>query len=492
MPDRRRLGAAALERLPEDVGRPTYDRDAVRVGVVHLGVGGFHRGHQARYLDRLMEAGAALDFGICGVGVLPEDRGMRDVLADQDCLYSVLERAPDGTASLRVVGSIVRYLWGPDDPEAVLAVLTEPATRIVSLTITEGGYCLDPVTGRFDPEHPSVRHDLAGDGPPVTAFAYLVEALARRRRLGHEPFTVMSCDNLPSNGRVTRDSVAGSAALRDPDLATWIRSTVHFPSSMVDRITKATTDAERDEVEGRLGVRDAWPVVCEEFTQWVLEDDFPAGRPPLDEVGVQLVGSAEPYEVLKLRLLNGGHQALGYLGYLAGHRFVHEAAADPALSAFFRRYAEEVRPTLPAVPGIDVTAYRDQLVERFANAALGDSLDRICAYSSDRIPKFVLPAAHDNLAAGRDVRCAAAVVAGWARWCEGTDEDGAPIDLVDPAAEVLRESARAQREEPLAFLTHRELFGDLVDRPAFTEPYLEALQHLHADGALKTVGRLIG
>jgi mannitol 2-dehydrogenase len=302
----------------------------------------------------------------------------------------------------------------------------------------------------------------------------------------------MSCDNVPGNGWVTRDSVAGFAALRDPGLARWIRATVSFPNSMVDRITKVTVDRDRDDVERRLGIRDEWPVVCESFTQWVLEDRFPAGRPPLDDAGVQLVALAEPYEVLKLRLLNGGHQALGFLGYLAGHRYVHESASDPLLAEFYRAYSEEVRPTLPRVDGVDVTAYRDELSERFANAALDDSLARICAYGSDRIPKFVLPAVHDNLAAGRDVRLAAAVVAGWARYCEGQDEQSDAIDLVDPLADELRRRARAQDEQPLSFLAYRPLFGGLVDEPAFTDPYLATLDSLHSPGTRATLANLVG
>ncbi len=436
-----RLSAANLDRLGGNVERPAYDRAAVRVGIVHLGVGGFHRAHQAMYLDRLMNAGEALDFGICGVGILPGDRHMRDVMRDQDCLYSLVERAPDGSTSARVIGSMVRYLYGPDGPEAVLDALTDPATRIVSLTVTEGGYCLDPVTSAFDPTNAAVQHDLHSDEAPHTAFAYLVEALARRRALGHAPFTVVSCDNLPGNGRIARGSVAGFAALRDRELAAWIRATVPFPNSMVDRITPATTDADREGFARQVGWRDEWPVFCEPFVQWVLEDQFADGRPPLGDAGVQLVEHAGPYEVLKLRLLNAGHQALGYLGYLAGHRFVHDAAADPLIAQFYLGYAEEVRPTLPAVEGVDVTAYRDELIARFANPYVGDSLERICAYSSDRIPKFVLPAVHENLASGRAVRFAATLVAAWARFCEGRDEQGAPIELVDPLADQLRERA---------------------------------------------------
>jgi mannitol 2-dehydrogenase len=485
-----RLDASTVNGMATGIGRPTYDRDAVSVGIVHLGVGGFHRAHQAMYVDRLLAAGLGLDHGICGVGILPSDAAMRDVMRDQDCLYTLVERAPDGQVSTRVIGSIVRYLLGPDDPEAVLDALTDPAVDLVTLTITEGGYCLDPVTGQFDAQNAAVQHDLRTDGPPSTAFAYIVEALARRRGLGHKPFTVVSCDNLPGNGRITRNSVAGFAALRDPDLASWIRWNVHFPNSMVDRITPATTDADRHDVERVTGLRDEWPVVCEPFAQWVLEDDFPAGRPPFDAAGVQLVERAEPYEVLKLRLLNAGHQVLGYLGRLAGHRFVHEAAADPLLAAFYRTYSEEVRPTLPAVPGMDVSAYRDELTRRFGNPAIADSLDRICAFGSDRIPKFVLPALHENLASGRDVRSAAVVIAAWARYCEGTDEHGAPLELVDPLADELRRRAQIDRAEPLAFLADRALFGNLVDEPAFTEPYEQTLRMLHADGVRATLRAL--
>jgi mannitol 2-dehydrogenase len=237
-------------------------------------------------------------------------------------------------------------------------------------------------------------------------------------------------------------------------------------------------------------VRDAWPVTCEEFTQWVLEDEFTSGRPPLEHAGVQLVDRAGPYELVKLRLLNAGHQALAYFGYLAGHRFVADAAADPLLAAFFRHYADEVRPTLPVIDGLDVDAYREQLLLRFTNPAIGDALERICAYSSDRIPKFVLPAAHENLVAGRDVRCAAAVVAAWARYCEGQDDEGRPIELVDPLAESLRARARAQQADPLAFLADRDLFGGLIEHPAFTEPYRATLEALHDRGSRAALAAL--
>ena len=479
------LSAATLPELDPDIDVPRYDRAQLQVGIVHFGVGGFHRAHQATYLHRLMQRGEALDYGICGVGLLPGDARMRDVLHAQDGLFTVVEQAADGARTIRVVGSIVRYLFAPDDPAAVLDTLTDPAVRIVSMTVTEGGYCRDP-HGEFDPDHPDVRADLAGTDAPRTPFGLVVDALARRREQGAAAFTVLSCDNVPNNGRIARDTVCGFAALRDSRLADWIRESVSFPDSMVDRITPATADSDFDDVAERLGARDEWPVLCEAFTQWVVEDDFPTGRPSLEHVGVQLVDDAEPYETLKLRLLNGGHQALGYLGALAGHRYVDDAAGDPQLSAFFTAYTDEVIPTLPAVEGIDVPAYREKLLERFGNPAVRDSLERICSYSSDRIPTFVLPALRDNLEAGSDVRAAALLVAGWARYCEGAADDGTPLELVDSRADQLREAAGRRTEDPFAFLRDRSLFGDLVDDPRFTDPYAAALDSLVTRGAAAT------
>ncbi|GMA25390.1 hypothetical protein GCM10025864_31490 [Luteimicrobium album] len=321
------LAPDLLTRL--DVPTPAYDRTAVSTGIVHFGVGGFHRAHQAMYLDRLMGEGKALDWGICGVGVLPSDARMAGVMAAQDGLYTLVLKHPDGTWEPRVIGSIVEYLYAPDDPEAVVEKLADPATRIVSLTVTEGGYNFNQVTGEFDASNPDVVADLAPGATPRTVFGLVVEGLARRRARGVAPFTVMSCDNIQGNGQMARRTFGAFARLRDPGLADWIDANVSFPSCMVDRITPVTTDDDRREIAERFGVEDAWPVVCEPFTQWVLEDRFPLGRPPYGDVGVQLVDDVEPYELMKLRLLNASHQALCYLGYLAGYRLAHDAAQDP-------------------------------------------------------------------------------------------------------------------------------------------------------------------
>ncbi|PRY48940.1 mannitol 2-dehydrogenase [Geodermatophilus tzadiensis] len=482
------LAAATLPALAGSLPVPTYDRSRVRAGIVHLGVGAFHRSHQALYLDRLLAAGQGEEWGICGVGVLPADRAMAEVMAAQDCLYTLVVRHPDGSAEARVVGSIVEYLLAPDDPDAVVEKMAAETTRIVSLTVTEGGYALDPVTGRFDPADPGVAHDLVPGATPSTWFGLLAEALVRRRDRGLAPFTVVSCDNVQHNGDVARRSFAAYAARRDPDLGAWVEREVAFPNSMVDRITPATTDDDRADVAQRFGVEDGWPVVCEPFVQWVLEDRFPLGRPPLEQAGVQVVADVEPYERMKLRLLNAGHQALAYLGTLAGYRLVHEAAQDPLFQRLLLGYMEqEATPTLLPVPGIDLDAYRRELIERFANPAIRDTLARLAFDGSERLPKWLLPVVRDNLAHGGEVARSAAVVAGWARYSEGVDEQGAPIPVADRRSARLAANARRQREDPLAFLADRELFGDLVDDPRFTTPYRAALASLYERGARATV-----
>jgi mannitol 2-dehydrogenase len=483
------LNNATLAELSIPV--PGYDRARVTTGFVHFGVGGFHRAHQAMYVDQLMRQGKALDWGICGVGVMPFDLKMRDAMVSQDCLYTLVQKDPSGGWDPMVIGSIVEYLYAPDDPDAVVEKMADPATRIVSLTVTEGGYNFHPVTGKFDDTNPAVQADLAPGAKPATTFGLITEALVRRRERGIEPFTIMSCDNIQGNGHMAQEVFSAFARLRDPELGDWVESNVRFPNSMVDRITPVTTDDDRAQISERFGVEDAWPVVCEPFTQWALEDNFSLGRPPFSDVGVQVVSDVEPYELMKLRLLNASHQALCYFGYLAGYRLVHEVAQDPLFANFLLDYMNlEATPTLSPVPGIDLDAYKLQLIERFSNDAVRDTVARLCGESSDRIPKWLLPVIRENLAAGRDVIRSAAVVASWARYAEGVDEQGQPIQVVDRMADQLMAIAARQRDEPLAFVSNRELFGDLVDHPEFTEPYLETLNSLHERGARATLEAL--
>jgi mannitol 2-dehydrogenase len=477
-----------LVACAEHIATPAYDRAGLTAGVVHIGVGGFHRAHQAMYHERLMSRGEAMDWAIRGVGVLPGDRRMKAVMDAQDGLYTLVVKHPDGTLEPTVMGPILGFVLAPEDAEAAIEAMAAPATRIVSLTITEGGYNLDHVTGTFDAQAPAVVADLAPGATPRTAFGLVTEALRRRRDRGLEPFTVMSMDNLEGNGHLAQHAFSAFASLRDDALGAWIERTVAFPNSMVDRITPQTTDADRAVLRERFGIDDGWPVVCEPYSQWVLEDRFAAGRPPYEHAGVQVVGDVRPYELMKLRLLNAGHQVLCFFAYLAGHRLVHEAAQDPLLRRFLRGYLdEEATPAVPPVPGVDLFDYKDALIERFSNPEVRDTIARLCAESSDRVPKFLLPVIRDRLAAGGEIKRAAAAVAAWARYAEGVDEQGRPIEIVDPLRDRLTAAARRQRQDPDAFIADRRLFGDLVDDPRFVDAYRWALRSLHERGARATL-----
>ena len=453
---------------------PLYDREGLQVGIVHIGVGGFHRAHQAMYIDRLLQRGLAREWAICGVGVMPADRRMRDVLRAQNGLYTLVLEHPDGNRDAQVIGSIVDCRYAPDDREGTIELLAAPTTRIITMTITEGGY--------------QVRDS-------GSVFGLITEALARRRSRGIAAPTVVSCDNIEHNGDVARRAVVAHAEFAGLDLSNWVAEHVRFPSSMVDRITPVTNPDDPDisaGVQRDFGVTDEWPVVAESFTSWVLEDDFADGRPPLEEAGVLLVDDVRPYEAMKLRLLNAGHQCLCYFAWLCGYRMVHDAARDPLFAEFLLAYFDsEAMPTLRPVPGIDLTAYSRELVERFANPGVGDTVARLCAYSSDRIPKWLLPVVHDNLAGGGPVRLAAATVASWARYAEGVDEQGEPIEVVDNLADTLVPLAQSQRVRRSAFIENAAMFGNLSRVPRFVQAYRWALDSLHTRGARTTLEVLL-
>jgi len=483
---------ASLSTLPANVITPQYDRTAVTPGIVHIGVGNFHRAHQALVVDRLLSEGSARDWGIRGVALLPSDEPLARRMQQQDCLYTLVEKSPDGTWDFRVIGSILDVLWAPDDPASVIEALADPRIRIVSLTITEGGYNVDRLTGEFIADSPAVVADLAPGAVPTTVFGVIVEALRRRRAAGTPAFTVLSCDNIQHNGDVARRMFLAFARLRDADLADWMEQQVAFPNSMVDRITPVTTPADVAAVSDALGVRDECPVVCEPFFQWVVEDTFPAGRPAWENAGVQVTDDVTPYEKMKLRLLNASHQGLCDFSRLAGYEYVHDAMTWPELRSFLRRFMDdEQTPTLDPVPGVDLDAYKAELIDRFSNPQVRDTVARLCAESSDRIPKWLLPAVRDRLDQGGDVRLSAAIVASWARYAEAVDESGDPIEVVDPLREELVPIAQRQKVEPTAFLDNRRLFGDLVEEPRFRDPYLAVLDRLHSRGSRETVAWLL-
>jgi mannitol 2-dehydrogenase len=487
----RPLSLAALAQLPSSVARPAYAREALRPGILHIGVGNFHRAHQAVYLDDLFNSGRDLDWALVGAGVRPGDAAMRRALEPQDWLTTVVELEP-GAPAARVTGAMVGFVPVGEDARAIVEALDDPGLRIVSLTVTEGGYCIDPATGAFDPEHPEIRHDAAHPDAPRGVFGAIVAALKRRRERGLAPFTVMSCDNIPHNGQVTQDAVAGLAGLVDPGLAAFIRENVAFPNSMVDRITPATTDRHRALLEEGFGIRDNWPVFCEPFRQWVLEDRFPAGRPALEDVGVTFTPHVAAFELMKIRILNGGHAAIAYPAALLGIHYVHDAMADPRVRGFLDRLeAQEIIPCVPPVPGVDLQAYYRLIAGRFANPEIGDTIPRLAQDGSNRQPKFILPSTRDRLKAGADVTGLALVSALWCRYCAGTDDAGAPIALDDPNAARLAPAARAAKDDPAAFLALRDIFGDLGDAPSFRARFETALRSLWRDGTRATLQRYL-
>jgi mannitol 2-dehydrogenase len=372
----------------------------------------------------------------------------------------------------------------------VLAKLVDPRVRIVSLTVTEGGYHIDRTTNTFDASAPAIVADAANPHRPATVFGYLTEGLARRRAAGVAPFTVMSCDNLPGNGEIARQTVTAYAKLVDPELADWIDANVAFPNGMVDRITPTTTDADRALVAERFDVADAWPVMAEPFTQWVIQDDFPRGRPAWETVGAQLVSDVRPYELIKLRLLNAGHQVLAYTGLLRGHRYAHEAMADDVVAAAVRAYMEEARTTLEPVPDVDIDAYIAELLVRFGNPAIADTLQRLATDGSDRMPKFVLPAVRANVAAGRPVPWGGAVVACWKACYEDDNESGARIEFLDSFADELR--TRAASTDSHKFLRSTTIFGDIIGSASFVAEYDASLKVLHSSSVADLVARLSG
>jgi mannitol 2-dehydrogenase len=462
-----------------------YDRSRVTPGIMHFGVGNFHRSHQAMYLDRLLRDPATFEqartWGICGVGVMPSDARMRDALRGQGLEYTLVERHPDGATPAIRIGSIVDYLYAPDELETVLERLADPAIRIVSLTITEGGYNISDITGEFDTATPAVVADAQPGAVPTTVFGIVVAGLRRRRERGVAPFTVMSCDNVEGNGHVARGSFTAFARMIDPELADWIEREVRFPNSMVDRITPVTTDADRAWVLERFGVEDAWPVLSEDFVQWVLEDDFGLGRPPYERAGVQVVHDVRPYELMKLRLLNASHQALAYAGMLGGYDYAHEAATDPAIVELVRRYMDdEATPTLDPVPGVDLAAYKAELMARFANPYVRDTLGRLATDASDRIPKFLIPVVLSRRAAGAATPLAASVVAGWARYAE-LHVAGAPYPYIDRQEAAVTAAVARQETDAVGFLRNPDWFGDLADDAGFAHDFETALAAFRSD-----------
>jgi mannitol 2-dehydrogenase len=479
------LSRATLAALPATIARPRFDPAKVSRGIVHLGFGGFHRAHMARYTHDLMERrGDAMKWGIIGVGLLPADLRVRDALAPQDALYTLVERQ-DGDEAATVIGSVREVIFAGESSRAALDAIDDPAIRIVSLTVTENGYCRNAATKTLDREHPFIVHDLAHPDQPRSAVGILVEAYRRRMAARAPAFTAMTCDNIQHNGTVLRDAVLALATWRDQALADWIAANASFPSTMVDRITPVTTPAQIEDFVARFDLVDRWPIFCERFRQWVIEDNFVATRPAWEEVGAQFVADVAPYEFMKLRLLNASHLAIAGLGRLMGYVYIDETVRDLSLRSYMRALMDrETGPTLPPVPGVDLEGYKTQLLERFGNVAIKDTVDRV---NADAPINLLLEPIRDRIAAGAKVDLLALALAAWMRRAAGVDETGKPISVVHPLADLLRERANAGGPDPLPLLSIRKLFGDLIDHGGFVATLKAWLSSLYADGAAATL-----
>ncbi|MGB5818875.1 MAG: mannitol dehydrogenase family protein [Saonia sp.] len=481
------LNQKNLAQLGERIPIPTFNRNTNKIGMVHIGVGGFHRAHQAYYTHKLQEKFHAPEWAICGIGLRKGDQKIHDVLKKQDGLYTLIVKHPDGKIEPRIIGSISDFMLGVDNPAPVIERLAAPSTKIVSLTITEGGYNFNPSTGEFDFENPDIKNELKHPNSPKTVYGFLTAALKMRRDAGLSAFTIMSCDNIQHNGDVVRNMLLSFAKRQDTALANWIEQEVCFPNSMVDRITPVTTRADIDYLKKNYGIKDEWPVTCEPFIQWVVEDKFSDGRPEFEKVGVQFVTDVKPYEKMKLRLLNAGHSVLGILGAIHGHKTINACMEDETFVTYLRAFMDkEATPVLDALKGIDLNAYKDSLQERFANPNIKDSVSRICSESSAKLPKFLIATLQDNLAGKGSIRFATLVLAAWCYYSDKRiDKDGQPIEIMDAMGTELHQAAKRTETDSLAFIKQKSLFGNLAKNEGFTKLYEDMIQKIYKDTNIK-------
>jgi mannitol 2-dehydrogenase len=481
-----KLSLATLPELAKKLRVPTYKRSDLKPGILHFGVGNFHRAHLAVYLDDLFNKGLNHDWALIGAGVMEFDTKVRNTLAAQDYLTTVVEQDND-LSTAHITGPLVDFI-PPGDKPALLARLSDPAIRIVSMTITEGGYFIDPATQKFDPKNPAIAKDGANPADPATVFGFIVAGLKARKEKGIPAYTVMSCDNVPHNGVVTKNAVVGLAKLSDPALAEWIDKNVAFPNAMVDRITPATGDRERKVCAEQFGVEDQWPIFCEEFKQWVVEDNFPLGRPQWEQVGAQFVKDVTPWEYMKIRILNGGHAVIAYVSGLMDIHFVHDAMANPLVKAYLKKVTdEEIRPTVHPVPGTDLMDYQRLIDRRFSNPKIADTVRRLCLDGSNRQPKFIVPPIADRLKAGKSINGLALESALWCRYCFGTTDSGKLIEANDPNWEHLHAKAILAKDKPQVWLDMEEIYGEVGKHPEMQKLFTQYLSAIWKNGAEATV-----
>ncbi len=491
MQDIKFLNTENLSLLPNEVKIPDYNRSKIQTGIVHIGVGGFFRAHCAFYTDKVLHKNTT-NWGICGMGLLPNDRKIIDTLNRQDGLYTLMSTQSDGVLSARVIGSMIDFVFAPENPQIAIKKMADPAVKIITLTITEGGYNFNEATKEFQIEDPTIQWDLNNPQHPKTVFGYLTQALKKRRDNNIPGLTLQSCDNIQKNGAVLKKMLLSFVKKAQPDLIDWINQNVTFPNSMVDRITPVTKPSDIKKLKSEFEIDDGWPVVCEPFIQWIIEDDFANGRPEWESVGAQFVQDVGPYEKMKIRLLNAGHSLLGFLGTLYGCKTIDETIELPMFRSFLREFMDkEVTPVLGNIKGINIEAYKDTLIQRFGNKYIKDELSRICLESSAKIPTFLLPTIKEQLVNGGSIHRGTLVVAAWCRYLEVAGTPGYNYTIDDKMATTLQTEARASMSnDPMAFLKIRPIFGDLVNSKQFVETYLHLIDTIRRSGIKKTIEEL--
>ena len=477
--------------LSEKVKIPAYDRSELKTGILHIGTGNFYRAHEACYTDEILNRNNP-SWGICGVGILEADSRMHNILKSQDNLYTLMVRETDGRLDPRIIGSVVENLFGPENPQTVIEKMADPDVKIISLTITEGGYNVDAATGSFIMSEPSIQWDLHHTDHPKTVFGYLTQAMKRRRDRGLPGITILSCDNIQHNGNICRKMLIAFMKAAEPGLIEWTDNHITFPNSMVDRITPATMPSDINNLRAQYEIEDAWPVVCEPFIQWVIEDDFANGRPSWESAGVQFVNDVSPYEKMKIRLLNAGHSLIGLLGSLIGYGSINEAVMDPLLEKILRKFMDdEVTPLLGEMEGIDLKMYKESLIQRFTNPYLKDRLSRICSESSAKIPKFLLPTIKEQLVRGGSIEIGTLILAAWCHYLERAGTHGYNYEIKDSMIDILQQGALDSASgDPKAFVKIDAVFGDLVHSSRFVNTYIPMINSLR-DHGIKHVLMLI-
>lgn len=470
------LNAENLEVLPANVGVPAYNRDAIKTSILHIGVGNFHRSHQAFYINELIDKYKDLNYGICGVDLLDSDRKMYNILKDQDGLYTIYTKEPNGAHKAKIIGSIVEYFYGPENPLAVIERMSSPDIKIISLTIAEDGYHLNEITGAFDINHPAVAEDIKNPFSPKTVFGYLTQSFKLRKLRGIAGCTILSCDNIKSNGDTIKKSLLEYVSKVEPELLKWITKNTTFPNTMVDRINPITSSQDRNTLKEDFSIDDQWPVIVEPFSQWVIEDKFVHETPAWERVGVQYTDSIAPYENLKLKLLNASHTILGILGTLHGYKTVYEATNDDDFLTFLQAFLdEEVTPTLSDSNLDAIERYKKSIISRFQNPHINDQLFRICQESSAKIPLFILPTVKAQLLSNKKIEKAALIIAAWAKYNDGIDDNENSYEIVDTMSGTLIRTAALSIQNPMKFIEIKAVFGDLAQNPLFVDAYLNAI-----------------